>query len=440
VSKAELKRAMGALQVGQPLRLSTRAPSFTAPEVPQDRNPTQVEKLDQVEIQTQVGKQSQAMNPTQVETPTAVSNTTPVESPTPVGNPTQVMSSGRRATEQDSSVILEAQASEKLSRGYTRVPNAILMRLVGSEFTRNEIKLVLVIARFTISYQRRLAPLSKAVLERLTGLRGPAILEALSGLVAKGIVEKEQGDQHKPNLLGLILPDDWDNPGKGSRPPGESGQSENLTQGGNCTPAQNPTQVVSQSPAGVEKPTGAGVGNPTYFKDKERYLNINSLSAISENLREYFSELKPARKKESEWRVFLELKADYPVADIGDCFERVREKGIHSPMAYLAKAMSEVLGEVRALREKHRAAVAQEKALADQLQREREALEAEAREWECRERAFRRTFADEKRETDAIAELCRGMPFRAQTQAGRTFAIGRWWEGLSEVQRRDQAG
>ncbi len=75
------------------------------------------------------------------------------------------------------------------------------MRLVAGELTRNEIKLTLLIARFTISYQRKKAPLSKNVLERMTGLRGAAILEAVSGLISKGIVEKEQGDQNRPRLV-----------------------------------------------------------------------------------------------------------------------------------------------------------------------------------------------------------------------------------------------
>src|SRR5436309_497713 len=90
--------------------------------------------------------------------------TTQVRNSTGVENPVEA-TSAKRPTEQDSSVEMEARSAEGLTRGYTRIPNCILMRLIGSDFTRNEIRIALLIARFTISFRREFAPLSKKVLE-----------------------------------------------------------------------------------------------------------------------------------------------------------------------------------------------------------------------------------------------------------------------------------
>ena len=114
------------------------------------------------------------------------------------------------ASGQDSSVTLEAQTASKLHHGYTRVPNSFLMRMAAGDLVRSEMQILLLIARFTISFQRRHAPLSKAVLERQSGLRGPAVLQAVSDLLAKGLIEKIPGDQHRPNQLGLAFTDEWD--------------------------------------------------------------------------------------------------------------------------------------------------------------------------------------------------------------------------------------
>ncbi|MEK7691267.1 MAG: replication protein, partial [Bdellovibrionota bacterium] len=246
-NKIELKTALDALQVGKPFKLNVSAPSFKAPPTlnayatsvefptPVDSN-TQVGFGTGVQVPTQVTEPTQVLNPTEgmnttpaldstsvenqpgiqkaapvsvstpvtiptevdsrtaVTKPTQISKTTPVENrpqaeiPTEVenkeGDDSQAETISHRAIEQDSSVVFEARTVDGLERGYTRLPNSILMRLTQGEFTRNEMKLVLLIARFTISYQRRQAPLSKTVLERRTGMRGASVLEALSGLIA----------------------------------------------------------------------------------------------------------------------------------------------------------------------------------------------------------------------------------------------------------------
>jgi hypothetical protein len=487
MSNADLKTAMDSLQVRKPLRLPSRTPVFTPPAATLDTNPTKVQDTTQVEIPTQVrdeakvGKENQVTNETVVksETPAtdltqvfdltqvsnatvvtktaqvastpSVQNLTSVEMETQVGKPTQleaiaetdaVNSSAtmqRRATEQDSSVMLEAQAEGKLARGYTRVPNAILMRLISGDFTKNEIKLALLIARFTISFQRKKAPLSKAVLERQTGLRGAAILEALSGLVSKGMIEKEKGDQHRPNMLGLILPEGWDTPSKPQGP----------TQAEITTKVRNPTEVRKTTTAEAGKATEAEVGKPAYLKDIKTIENKNSLSTLPEVLQKYFSELKPAKKRESEWKAFESLLSDYSAEDISDCFTEIQTRGVpvvrdgvestehcHSPMAFLSRAIGEILGQIQTKRVKALERAEREQRAAMEQQSKLENESREAAEWAIKDLAFRRAFPTAEDQSNMIAKLCVGTHFRPHTEAGRAIAITRWWE---ELKNEDQA-
>ena len=363
----------------------------------------------------------------------------------------------RRATEQDSSVVLEARAVDGLERGYTRLPNNVLMNLASGDFTRNEIKLALLIARFTISFQRKLAPLSKMVLERRAELRGAAVLEALSGLVAKGLIEKQQGDQHRPNMLGLVLPADWDTLTKPKReteatPVGNQTPVAIPTQVGNPTPVEKVTSVANATPAPVGKATPAGVGNPTYFKDIIKYKN-NSLSHSRSRCSKYFDELKPAKKREGEWQAFESLQGDYPVEDISECLALLQERGIkrrgpngeesqpcHSPMAYLSKAMGEIFGEVELGRQKARERIERERRDVEAA-REFEATSArEAADWVVKERAFGLALPGEDRQHEVIAGLLGNLPIRPNSQVGRRMGIGLWWDKLPETERQKLMG
>jgi phage replication O-like protein O len=216
---------------------------------------TQVDPPTPVVPQTTVGTETPVPAATQVPVPTSVPAATQVAESTPVTEPTKVAPQAKvsssslapveegpspSASGQDSSVTLEAQAAPKLHNGYTRLPNSILMRMAAGDLLRSEIQILLLIARFTISYQRRHAPLSKTVLERQSGLRGPAVLQAISELLAKGLIEKIPGDQHRPNQLGLAFTDEWD-----FFPKPRSAASE-------TTSVQPATQVPAKTQVAVE--------------------------------------------------------------------------------------------------------------------------------------------------------------------------------------------
>ena len=113
--------------------------------------------------------QIQSLNPTSVENLTQATKPTQVES---VSEETEPLALSRIALVQDSSVELESRALQGLERGYTRLPNQVLMQLASGNLTRNEIRIVLLIARFTISFGRDVAPLSKRVLEEVVRVIG----------------------------------------------------------------------------------------------------------------------------------------------------------------------------------------------------------------------------------------------------------------------------
>jgi|GEM_PF-833122 len=489
MSKSDLKTAMQSLQVNKPLRLPSRAPVFAPPAVT-PITPTPVEKPTQVALPTEGGITTVVPNatPSEIVTvapePTKVTIPTPVVEPAPDSNATQVRNSTpeelktevakvtsaeiqtevsnetlvskttsvekatsaiRHGIEQDSSVVFEARASEGLEKGYTRLPNTLLMKMAHGDLTRGEIKILLLIARFTISFQRKLAPLSKTVLERQSGLRGAAVLEALSGLVAKHLIVKEQGDQHRPNMLGLVLPADWDQlVGISETSATKSTQVTKATQVQIPTEVRTAPPVASMTSGEVGKTTAAQVGNSAPFKDIKTYSNKNSHSEIPEELRKYFDELKPVKKRESELKAFQELCLDYPANDIADCFFLVRNRGVgvdsepcHSPMAFLSKAMDGVLPEIEEQRKKRREREAREKreAEAKRVQAEDQALEAA--EWDRKEKAFLKAFPSEERQSEALTDLCRGLPFKANSVSGRIFGIGKWWESLGAYERDD---
>ncbi|MBI3535259.1 MAG: hypothetical protein HY072_07220, partial [Deltaproteobacteria bacterium] len=86
------------------------------------------------------------------------------------------------------------------------------------------------------------------------------------------------------------------------------------------------------------------------YKDiEERKVKEISLSEFSEQLQNYFSYLKPQRKRESEKMAFEEIRKDFSIAEITKCLDYLKRKGLpggdpcHSPMAYLATAMRDVL-------------------------------------------------------------------------------------------------
>lgn len=378
-------------------------------------------------------------------TVTQVRKASLVEKPTQVGSELSEEHKlhVRRVTEQDSSVALESRAVEGLEKGYTRIPNPVLMRLVTGDFTRNEIKVALIIARFTISFRREFAPLSKKVLERQTGLRGAAILDAVSGLVKKGLIQKQQGNQYRPNMLGLILPEAWEGPDRPTKKESETDKgnahSKDTRRLEAAKIASHPVAEIPPHPQVVTSTQGE-VPNSTLFKDINKYKNNNSLSELPKFLQDYFQNLKPLKKRESEWKVLQELRQDYQVQDIVDCFALLKGRGVragqsgefqacHSPMAYLSKAMNGVLQEVVRARKMNSLNETRISRDAQQKKEELELKKLEAQQWLDKAQAFERAYPSPEEQQAKINEICRNR-FNPTQIVGRIFAISEWWKTI----------
>jgi len=160
-------------------------------------------------------------------------------------------------------------------------------------------------------------------------------------------------------------------------------------------------------------------------------------------LKTYLDELRPERKRLSEWQSFQSLCLDYSVEQISTALAWVRANGVpgsgescHSPLAFLASgAIQRVMSLVREVQQKQAqiAAKNQAQSVAERVQKEREVLEA--REAAVMEAAFCWAFPTSERQLEAIGEFCRGMPFSLVGQTARVFAMGRWWDSLEQSER-----
>lgn len=311
----------------------------------------------------------------------------------------------RRAPRQDGAVTEIAAVRARLSTGYTRVPNELLMQIVGGELSRNEIKILLLVARMTISFNREFATLSKNVIERMTGIQGRAVLEALNDLETNGKLRKRPGDHVTPNRWALTCPPPDVKTSEGQKHPQDATGSRWLGEN-----------------ASSKKENLETIGNKT-----------NSLSVFSETLRSYFAGLAPRRKREGELRAFGELREDYSEEQICVALEHLQKHGAegspcHSPMAYLGKAIGDVLSKVRLESEKKRERTERECAQAEAVRREQEHALLEDEQYATRKKAFESAYPIEQDRAEIVAELCRSLPFRPQGEAARRIAVGLWWE------------
>jgi phage replication O-like protein O len=307
---------------------------------------------------------------------------------------------------------MQRELHEKLATGYTRLPNTLLMSMLVGDLGKNEVRLLLLIARLTISFDREFVKLSKTVVKRYTGMQGRSMLDAFAVLEERKLIRKVTGDHKSPNQYALT--------------------TEITTAGPN--PGSKRTQV--QNAPQVQKGTQGWVQNEPPRKDNLEIYK-NSLSQEPAVIREYFARAMPCRKRESELKAFEELKRDYSAQDVAEalaCLQRGRSGAngtalvYHSPMAYLAKAMGEVMAEVQKQRQERAAAATR---TAREVEARRQQLADEAREAALvaeQERAFAMAYPDEAQQREVLTQLLKGTPFKPESRMGRIMALGKWWE------------
>jgi hypothetical protein len=319
---------------------------------------------------------------------------------------------------------------------YTAVPNCLL-REVSRFQDPTDFMIYLKMFSFSFGFGRNVCDMGLNELIKYTGLGRNTIRRSIERLAKdqwiKLIEDFEPGRVSRQ--WRVFSP--WE---KGLTPEPTYFQKSEESTGSELDPVQispGPSETLKGS--NLNPTTGSNLD--THIESIQRKIQRNFLSCANEKLAAYFSELKPARKRESEWNAFKTLRKDYGEGDITACLNWLRERGIgegqvcHSPMAYLSVAMNEVLGQVReraAHDARNEEAAFQKKKAAEQ---EAALAAIEAREGEIQLHAFRR-FCAGRDEAEVIGEINREQGFPISTgQIGRSFAISHWWRGLSDRER-----
>ncbi len=284
---------------------------------------------------------------------------------------------------------------EKLKAGYTRLPNHILMEMVHGSLSKAEIEILLLIARFTISFkdletnkERLLVPLSKQTIAKYTGIQGKTVLEALQKLQDRGLVRKIQGNHETNNQFGLVYPEGlFDNPhSDGSKwktqlpqvPEAQSVPSPSMSSKPTMFTAAltQPTSVQAEEkpPVGTKNTLEVGTKSippsdgkstspqdqkSTHYKQYEanqglnhKYINHTKLSPqlSRESIEDYFAGIKNEARRKKESNKFINLQKTHSLGEIATGLSYLQAFGVpntgaecHSPMGFLAVAIPSVL-------------------------------------------------------------------------------------------------
>jgi hypothetical protein len=243
-----------------------------------------------------------------------------------------------------------ALSIKKLSNGYTTLPNSILMELISGSHTKAEIKIMLLTARFTISFKRETAPLSKADFVNYCCLQGSNVLDSVASLEKKNLIKKKKGDQYSKNQLGLNFEAslfDWLPPSNTPKKPTESPEAgppeeQKPPQDENCS---HPEGVKSLCPSGeknshfkrsssnnnLENSLSSDFRFPDDMNIRWENLEKSGIRGVSKNEREIFNEMFLKHGKQ-----FFDL--------CGSVIQFLEEQGtgkpgenqkVHSPMIYI---------------------------------------------------------------------------------------------------------
>jgi hypothetical protein len=419
-NKNELKSAMEALNVRLPLRLNVKAPAFQAPA------PSIAPKAVADEVAASVFPTSSSpvteesgsnLNPVHFEqgSKSTLSKIDSVQSePRPNWTGSKMNPVEEPSTQPKRSTLPFTQVPHELLRGEGRFTDPL------------DFMIYLHLYSYSWGFSRETASMSQGQLERFTGSARNTVRRSLERLIQQGWVKivEEYECARTSRRWKVVSPENH-----GQKNAIKNGKKT----GSKSDPVQNePGQSLTQARSNLDPLTGSKM-NPYKERDpKEK--SKNSLSSDSEIIRSYFDSVLAYRKRESEKQAYQGLKTSFSDAQIELCLNHLQTHGTpgthepcHSPMAFLGRAMSEVLRVAEGDRAKAEARA--ERNLRDAT--EKQILEqqdaAERDEWKIKEKAFFGTFLTEEEREKTISELCLGTPFRSSQQSGRSYAIGTWW-------------
>jgi hypothetical protein len=173
-------------------------------------------------------------------------------------------------------------------------------------------------------------------------------------------------------------------------------------------------------------------GRINSLKDKKKNY---SLTLEAEALWPYLAQLKPQKKRESETAHFVSLRQEYSESDLVRALGYLERFGLpetgkpcHSPMAYLAQAMEQVLSAERIVREQESIREQREREERATAERHRAQLEVEERAVLGREKAFSQAFPTPELELAYLNQIADRYPmFNLRGAALKNLAVTAWW-------------
>jgi|GEM_PF-2275438 len=327
---------------------------------------------------------------------------------------------------------------------YTRISNHIL-RTPGYFSDPVDFMVYFHLYSYSYGFGRKTASMSQAQLERFTSSSKNTIKRSLDRLVSDGWIKLVDDYEHGrvSRTWKVFLPEDRKPSGRVNK-----GNKADSVQNGQCSEftgrvSNFDTLTVSKMDTYKERRIKENTKTLSLTKKFEISKSVLSERELPENLKIYLDELRPERKRLSEWQSFQSLFLDYSVEQVSDALAWVRANGVpgsgescHSPLAFLASgAIQRVMGLVREVQEKQAqiAAKNQAQVVAERVQQEKEMHEA--REAAIMEAAFCGEFPTQEKQLEAIRDFCQGMPFSLVGQTARVFAMGRWWDSLNKIER-----
>ena len=275
------------------------------------------------------------------------------------------------------------------------------MLIVSGNLSKLEIKILLLIARLTISFDKANVSLSKGAIAQNTHGSGSNILNCLKLLEEKQLLQKSAGNsKFEANKWQLRFDLSFI---KGDRsPPGQP-----------STPGAKTTPTDWQN----SNPKRQGQIVPYYKQDFENDIQ-NNFSSDEKYLQTYLESCRPLRKKQLEIKSFDNLRSQYSETDIARCLRFILDQGTlgnkkdcQSPMAYLAVAIESVL------KKSHMSQYTQHKIISKS---EKEKLEAEQEKedekiFKQAEESFMQTLSVED-QTRFIKSFSANVPFLNPTR------------------------
>lgn len=248
--------------------------------------------------------------------------------------------------------FFQNNALEPTAGHFTAIPNAMLRQQTMFESVYDFAVYLCMVSK-SYGYKRNTCDMGINELVSSTGLSRNSVKKSLDRLLAGKWIKLLQEYEYGRTARKWRVYCPYEN-GKTDDQTFVVAEKKNGSQG---------DRVISRScqempPKGSSQDPVTGAPRGTYKESIQIKIQKKSLSEISENTQKYFSNLKSQGKRESEWNAFRKLKADYPEQDISDCIEYLQKHGLssgelcHSPMAFLEKAIDQVLVKVQAARER----------------------------------------------------------------------------------------